>query len=34
LSSNATAKINGKSMWTSGKNKPDEATRQAVVAQA
>lgn len=34
LSSNATAKINGKSVWTSGKNKPDEATRQAVVAQA
>lgn len=34
LSANSTAKIDGKSMWTSGKNKPDESTRKAIVAQA
>ena len=34
LSANSTAKIDGKSMWTGGKNKPDESTRKAIVAQA
>lgn len=34
LSSNVTAKIDGKAVWTTGKNKPDESTRKAITAQA